>query len=431
MGSNSELLKTLLAEQAEVIQLGLAFLNPRESQFYTLGPDLKRIQAAVGMRRVGKTFCLFEKIADLIQTHEIPMYKILYLNFEDDRLLPCSQGDLASLLEAFYAIYPQNYEEKCYFFLDEIQNVENWSLVIRRFFDTKNIEIYLSGSSAKLLSKEIATELRGRCMKTEVWPYSFTEYLKYSRNPLIKNIKTGLFSQKNKDILYAILKTYLHQGGFPEVLNANNLDRKRILQDYVEVVILRDVVERHEIKNIKLIKYLIKTLLKNRGAGFSVNKFYNDTKSQNISVSKNLLYDYMDYLEDAYLIFSVPMYNESLRKTQVNPKKVYAVDPGLAEAYSFSVNDNYGHLFENLVFLDLKRQGHEIYYYETKEGHEVDFFVEHPETGQKLYQVAWDLSDPKTLAREERALEAAKAELNIPGEIISPENYIEKIFKTL
>lgn len=411
------LLNTLLSEFSERFESSQSNLI-RQTQFSAL-PN--KIKVAIGMRRVGKTCFILQIIRELIKTKKIPWQRFLYLNFEDDRLLPCSQTKFRELLEGFYKIYPENHDHTCYLFLDEVQNVEDWALVIRRFFDTKNVQIYLTGSSAKLLSKEIASSLRGRSIAIEIWPYSFNEYLTAHQ----VKWKKGLFSQKTQDTLHYHLREYLSQGGFPETVSASPTERRQILQDYVELVVSRDLIERHNITNITLLKYLIKTLLSNVGGNFSVNKFANDIKSQGISGAKNTIYDYLTYIEDAYLVFPVALYSRSIRQTQTNPRKIYAVDPGLVKAFSLGFSKNYGHLFENIVFLDLKRLGHKIYYYLTQDRLEIDFLTEDKMGNIHLYQVAWDTSDPKTLAREQKALKQAIAELKVPGTLITPEYYIE------
>jgi uncharacterized protein len=411
------LVQTLLAEWRSSLTR-LAESVPREKGFPVLP---QKIKVAIGMRRVGKTYVMLQQIQYLLQ-QQIPLSQILYVNFEDDRLLPCTQEKLAQLLDAFYKIYPENHDKRCYFFLDEIQNVADWSLVVRRFYDSKNVDIYLTGSSAKLLSKDIATALRGRSIASEIWPYSFSEYLKARAIALEGN----LLSQKIQDVLMQQLKLYLFQGGFPETTHMDDQYRRQVLQDYVELVILRDIIERYAVKNIVLLRSLIKTVIKNMASLFSIGKFVNDAKSQGLLGSRSVVYEYLDYLEDAYLIFSVPLFSESLRRVQSNHKKMYVIDPGLAQAYSFSLNENYGHLFENIVFLDLKRQGCKIYYYLTKERYEVDFLIEDKAGKRKLYQVCWDPSDKETLAREIRALNLAKEELHLEGELITPQRYIEE-----
>jgi predicted AAA+ superfamily ATPase len=383
-----------------------------------------KIKVAIGMRRTGKTYLLFQKIQALLIS-KVALSRILYINFEDDRLLPLTQEKLRQLLDGFYSLYPENHDHTCYLFLDEIQNVADWPIVIRRYLDSKKVEIYLTGSSAKLLSKEIATSLRGRSIATEVWPYSFSEYL------IAKKIQISqkILGKITLDKLTKQLHDYIREGGFPETINLDVPDRFRLLQDYVNVVIFRDIVERHKITNTVLIKYVIKTLIKNTATVFSINKFFNDLKSQHFSVSKTTLHEYLAYIEDAYLVFTVPLYSESLRKTQTNPKKIYAVDTGLVNAYTTNFSQNWGRLFENVIFLELKRKGHDIYYYLTKERYEVDFLTKDINNQMHLYQVVWNVDDPETFSREKHALQIAEKELGISGEILTPANYFEWLLK--
>lgn len=418
-----DLLSTLLDEFQEKLASttqGLA----RESSFPVID---EKIKVAIGMRRVGKTYFLFQTIANFLFTKEITLQQVLYLNFEDDRLLPCSQEKFRELLEDFYRLYPDNHDRVCYLFLDEIQNVTDWALVVRRFFDTKKVKIFLSGSSAKLLSKEIATSLRGRSVVTEIWPFSFKEYIQ--RHNIA--IPQALFSDKTRDLMMQSLKAYINEGGFPEVQGLLIGDRRQILQDYVELVIVKDIIERYRITSISLIKYMIQTLIKNPATGFSINKFSKDIKSQGLSGAKNTISDYLNHIEDAYLTFSVPLFSESIRKVESNPKKIYVIDTGLIKAFSFSFSQNWGHLFENLIFLDLKRKGHKIFYYLTHARYEVDFLVEDRLGEKKLYQVVWDASDLQTMEREMRALKIAEDELGIKGELITVETYLRGVWAEL
>jgi predicted AAA+ superfamily ATPase len=409
------LLQTLLEEFYDQLN---AF-NPGISRHTTFKEIPNKIMVAIGMRRTGKTHFLFQTIQKILK--EVSLDQVLYLNFEDDRLFPMTSDQMAKLIDDFYTLYPENHSRTCYLFLDEVQNIENWDRVVRRMFDTKNVKIYLTGSSAKLLSTEIATSLRGRAITTEIWPYSFQEFLEFQEFPILD---TKMLSKKNLDLLKKQLNLYLDQGGFPEIMGHSLSDRLYVLQDYVSVVIFRDIVERHKITNVSLIRYMIKTLVKNAGCGFSVHKFFNDLKSQGFSVSKTTLYDYLRYIEDTYLAFTVPLYSESLRQSSTNLKKIYAIDTGLVKAYANSLSQNVGHCFENLVYLDLRRTGYEVYYYLTKSRREVDFLARSPENQWRLYQVTWDMTDPQTIEREKLALEEAEQELGIKGEIITPESYL-------
>lgn len=408
-----QILSILLEEFAEQIP-GTAKSVKRETEF----PDLpEMINVAIGVRRSGKTYLIYQKIRELLD-QGVSIERILFVNFEDDRLLPMSQKELGQLLDTFYTLYPQNHDRECYLFLDEIQNVEGWPLVVRRFYDSKKVRIFLTGSSAKLLSKEISTSLRGRSIATEVWPYSFQEYWKAHD---ITKPKPPI-GKKKLDQFYHYFCDYFSVGGFPAVQHLNENERRTILQSYVDTVVFRDIIERYKITNIPLIKYLIKTLIKNVASPFAVHKFYKDIKSQGFKVGKDTVYQYLEYIEDAFLILSVPLFTESVRKMQMNPKKIYVVDNGLVCANRLALK--LGNLFENQIYLDLRRQGKKIHYYRTEEGYEIDFVVENRDGSFELLQAVWDVSDPKTLEREERALQQAEKELGIQGRILTPQDYI-------
>ncbi len=409
-----ELIKTIHQQLAYKLR-ELEGTITRDIQFIEIKD---KISVAIGMRRTGKTYLMFQKIQELL-SEGVPITRILYIDFEDDRLLPLDQKKLANILDDFYSLYFDNHQQMCYLFLDEIQVIKDWALVIRRFYNSKNVRLFLSGSSAKLLSKEIATQLRGRSISTEVFPLSFHEYLK------IKNITipSKPYAKKEKDILGEQLANFLREGGFPGVVGESSINQIRILQEYLEVVLFRDIIERHDITNISVIKYMIISLLKNNATNFTVNKFFNDLKSQGFSVGRSSVYDYLSYIEDAYLIFTVPLYSESIRKVQSNPKKIYAIDNGMVNANTFNLVNNNGRALENAVFLDLRRRGDTIYYYVTNEGYEVDFLARSLQGELCLYQVAYEINDEKTKVREERALHAASHELGIKGIIITKDNY--------
>ena len=281
-----------------------------------------KIKVAMGMRRAGKTYFLYQQILAMLRDG-IGKRTILYINFEDDRLLPMDEQKLAKLVDAFYTLYPENHDRKCYLFFDEIQTVENWPIVIRRLHDTKNAEIFLTGSSAKLLSKEIATNLRGRSLAVEIWPYSFNEFIRAKKILMDRS----LYDKKTQDNLGQIFHQYLSHGGFPEIVPFNPDVKQKTLQEYLDITIYRDIIERHNIQNTHLIKYMILSMIHGAGKPFTVNKFYNDSKSQGYQVGKDKLYDFADYIEDAYLAFSMPIYDKSLRTMQTNHKKLYAIDP--------------------------------------------------------------------------------------------------------
>ena len=410
------LLETLISEFRDKLTQLTSMIDRNIS--YPNVPN--KIKVAIGMRRTGKTYSIYKEIKKLLDAN-IPLSRILYINFEDDRLMPLTQAKLASLIDAFYSLYPENHEQKCFLFLDEIQNVTDWPVVVRRITDSKRVEVYLTGSSAKLLSKEIATSLRGRSITTEIWPLSFREYLAARH----VSVDTKLFGKKTQDILTQHFINYLNCGGFPETLDYEPDIRLRTLQEYVDVAIYRDIIERYEVKHPALIKYMIAFMLSNVSRPFTINRFYNDVKTQGYKIGKETLYDYVNYIEDAYLAFTVSLYDKSVRRVQTNPKKIFAIDPGLAQAFTIYREGDTGKLFENVVYLDLRRQNCKVHYYLTQERYEIDFLVESPHGNKKLIQVCWDISNPQTKEREYRALEAAQKELNIDAEVLTLAKYLK------
>lgn len=382
------------------------------------GKDFAKV--AIGIRRSGKTYFLFQTMRDLL-AENISLDQLLYLNFEDARLLPLDQKKMGDMVDALYTLRPDLHNRRCYLFLDEVQNVEGWPLVIRRLLDTKDLEIYITGSSAKLLSKEIATSLRGRSMAIEIQPYDFQEYLNVHEIPL----PSKPFGKKAQDQYRGYLLEFFQKGGFPAVQGLAEHETLEVLQNYVEVVVFRDVVERHKISNTKLLKYFVSVLLKNAASRFSINKFHKDAHSQGYKAGKDTLYSFLEYLEDAFLIYTVPIFTESLRVLETTPKKIYAVDNGLINASTFNLSLNFGKMLENQVYLDLRRQKKEIFYYTTTDGYEIDFITKDRMGQYEMIQVVWDQKDQATMEREGRALKSAEKELGIKGRIIDWEGYLQ------
>lgn len=378
------------------------------------------IKVAMGMRRSGKTYFLFQTVRDLLK-EGVDKRQIFHINFEDDRLLPMTAKQMGELIDGWYALYPENHDRTAYLFLDEVQNIDGWPQVLRRLLDTKNIELFVTGSSSKLLSKEIATSLRGRTIAIEIFPYNYLEFLTAQHLEAPKKP----FGKRSQDHHMQHLASFFQIGGFPAIQTIPPFERLETLQSYVETVIFRDIIERHQITNTSLMKYFIHTLLKNIAAPFSIHKFYNDLKSQGQKVGKDTLHTYLGHLEDAYMLFTVPLFSESLRKQETSPKKIYAIDNALAQSNTFNLSENFGKLLENLVYLDLKRSGKRVFYYVTKSGYEIDFVTQDRMGGFEMIQVVWDLEDSETQEREERALKEAEAELGIRGHLLDPVAYLK------
>ncbi len=368
-----------------------------------------------GMRRSGKTYLLFREMRRLMETG-VDKSRILYVNFEDDRLYPMRESILSDILESFYRQTDFSRNEKVYVFLDEIQAVDGWSRFARRVLDTETVTLYLTGSSARMLSSEVATEFRGRGYVTELLPLSFVEYIQWKSSEGIE----PPYSSPVRSAMEKHFSSYLREGGFPAVQGLSGQQRIQILQSYVELVILRDVIERHDLGNPSAVRAFTMTLLQSSASLMSVNKIYRDLTSRGIRVGKESLYDLLEFLADAFLLSAVSRFDRSLRVRQSNPRKVYTIDPGLAFAYSPSGTSNTGRRLEEAVFLELRRRTAparpgEICYYITRSGKEVDFVHGDPVTGKalQLTQVSASIREEKTRKRELEALDEAMEEMGM------------------
>ncbi len=350
-----------------------------------------KIISIIGARRVGKTYLLFSLINKLRE--KIPRERIVYINFEDDRLFPLSVKDLNNLIEAYYELYPQNKKRVIYFFFDEVQSVEKWELFVRRIYDNEKCKIFITGSSSRLLSKELASALRGRTISYEVYPYSFREYL------TLKKIPLDFYNSEIRAKIVNSFNKYLFSSAYPEVINVNKFQRGKILSEYLNLLIYKDIVERYKIKNLFLIKYLLKFLIVNSANLLSMNKIYNDLKSQGLSVSKDAIFQYLEYLQDAFVLFSVKIYSRNLKEIQRNPTKIYLLDNGFVDV--MTAEKNIGRRFENLVFLELKRKGKEVAYF--KKNKEVDFCVLE-KNKIKLVNASYSFASLGTREREIKSL---------------------------
>jgi predicted AAA+ superfamily ATPase len=359
---------------------------------YEIPTETKKIVSLIGVRRSGKTWLLYHLIETLRE--RVAAENIVYINFEDDRLYPIALNDLDALVQAYYELYPQKREEKVYFFLDEMQTIEGWEKFVRRLYDTLNIQLFVTGSSSKLLAGEIATALRGRTVTYEGFPFSFREYLRY------RDIEVDFYSSTSRSYIQNAFGVYLVEGGFAEIFDEAPDIKRRILKDYLDLIVYRDIVDRYRIKNHALLKHLIKYLFVNMGTLVSFSKLYNDYKSMGYRVSKETLLEYVGYLQEAYAIFTVPIFRNSVKEEQRNPKKVYAVDNGFRTLFDASLSPDFSKLYENLAFLHLRRKSPEVYYFKGKQ--EVDLYAN--TDGKTLVNVSYRIDDPETLRREVEAL---------------------------
>ncbi len=362
----------------------------------------RKATAVIGMRRAGKTSLLWQILSDRVSAGT-PREGLLYFSFEDDRLAGITAQDLDVLVETYYRLNPDwRDQRRACWMLDEIQLVPGWERFVRRVLDSENVEVFLSGSSARMLSREVATSMRGRAMEAVVTPFSLREALRHAgREPdrAAERLAKAARSRLESDLLQ-----YLQHGGFPEAQGVDTRNRLMLLRSYVDVVLLRDVVERHNLSQPQVLRWMVQQLLANAAGLFSVNKLYGDIKSRGVTVSKDALHQMLAHLEDAFLLASVGIASDSVRRRQVNPRKVYPVDTGFSQLFDRSGQPNLGHALETAVFHELVRQGAEVAYVRTASGHEVDFHALLPDGKQRLIQVCADLADPVTREREVRAL---------------------------
>ena len=396
---NKETLKYILTDFQEK---ELPDTKPRELELPILSSEkdikhgVNKIISLIGVRRCGKTFLFYHTMRNLIDSG-IDKRNIIYLNFEDDRLFPIKTQQLDMILKAYHEIYPEKVSEKKYLFFDEIQNIANWEKYIRRIHDTENVLLFLTGSSSEFLSRDISTTLRGRSISYQLTPLTFREFLSF------KDITYNEYSSQSRALVKSELINYLTYGGFPEVvLTEQEIIKEKILSEYIDLIQYKDMVERYKISNQYLLKYLLKFCLTHPANLVSVNKLYNDFKSLGISLSKNTIYEYFDYMQESFIIFLNSKFSGSLRKQQQNPKKIYTIDNGLMLHFQPDKMSDIGYKLENAVAAKLRHKYKDIFYYSNK--FEVDFLIE-TYNSILLYNVADNIDDINTTKREITSLE--------------------------
>jgi uncharacterized protein len=359
-----------------------------------------KVGAIIGMRRAGKTMFLHQLRRERL-AHGVARERLPYVSFEDERLADLEAPQLGFLLDEYRRRVPDDAGPVTWAF-DEIQVVPGWERFVRRLLDSGGVEIFVTGSSAALLSREIATALRGRAWEIPLYPFSLAEALSHAGGTIPAN--PGFLSAQDRPGVERAVMAWLAAGGFPEAQGLAPATRRQLLQDYVDVAMLRDVVERHGVSNVAGLRWLVRRLLGNAGSLFSVEKFYAALKSQGIAISRDTLHQLLGYLEDCFLVRLVWMEAASERQRMVNPRKAYPVDQGLIPVFDRTGRANLGHALETAVLVELERRHCAVTYVRTAGGHEVDFLARGRAGGEWLIQVCADASDPSTASRELRAL---------------------------
>jgi predicted AAA+ superfamily ATPase len=372
---------------------------------------LKKSITITGPRRSGKTFFL-NQTADALGA-KTQRKRVLFASLDDDRLFPVALQDLDRLVKVYYEMYPELEDERCYFFFDEIQAVTGWELFIRRLLDTRNVMVFISGSSSKILGGEIATSLRGRTLGYELFPFSIFEFFA-ARNHAVEN--PAHLTSKEESRTRHLLGENLRFGGFPEVVLAERDIKEKILAEYCQTMLYRDIVERHGIRNLSAVRIFMKLMMTGYAKEFSVNKMYSFLKSQHFNIAKTSLYEYLEWFNDALAVFPLRKFSRSIKESEQSIPKLYVSDTGFTVPYSVGdVDRDIGRRMENAVFMHLKRSGYAensgLFYYKTRNGKEVDFVQKGRQGIEALIQVCYDVSNSDTRRRESEALLEASKEL--------------------
>lgn len=375
----------------------------------------KKINAIIGPRRAGKTYYLHQVMQEIIKAGK-KKESIIYLNFESTKLFDLNFKEIKEVIELHKRLFPKTKNPAL--FLDEPQNIQNWEKAVREL-DDEGYTLSISGSSSKLLSKEIATSLRGRSISYLLLPFSFKEFLNLKEFPVSK-----LTSSEEKTRILTLLNDYLEFGGFPEVVLEQNKDTKlKIIESYLDLTVYKDIVERHGIKDSMLIKWLIKSVASSYTKEISINKIYNTLKSQGRKISKDELYTYASLLNDSIFVLYLPKFSWSVRKREP-VSKVFLCDTGFVKM--IEVGKETGKKMENVFYLEMLRRKNpliEYFFWKNVQHEEVDLIVKEGAKITHLIQISKELDNPETKEREIRSLLKASKELKCDKLTIVTEDY--------
>lgn len=384
--------------------------------------EADEILSIIGARRTGKTYLCYQLIDAL--KGRVPKGNIVYVNFEDERLFPLKGDELEVLLDTYFELFHVDMNKKVYLFLDEIQNLNNWSKWARRITEQhKNIKLVLTGSSSKLFSREIATELRGRTISHTVYPLSFSEYTGARGFKINQIDKNRVLYSKDKISIKKLFNDYFKSGGFPAVMGS--FMPEELLKEYYKTMFYRDLIERYNIKNIKLLEDYLTLVIDQFACLYSISSTAKKLEEFGYSFSKNTLSNFSNYAQDIFLIFELKKFSYKVKEQLRLPKKVYAIDHALVNAVRFFMSENYGRILENIVFLELKRKGKELYYHSGYK--ECDFIVAEKNRIIQALQVSKSLASLKTRNRETEGLADAMNEYKLKEGLILTENEADTI----
>jgi len=324
-----------------------------------------------GIRRSGKSTLLHQMRSGILKDS-------YYVNFDDERFVHFTIDDFQTLHELLIEVFGN----KNIFIFDEIQNIKNWERFVRRLNDAGK-KIYVTGSNASMLSKELGTHLTGRHISFSLYTFSFKEFLQF-KNHSISSLER--LTTEQKSILKKFFNEHLEKGGFPEYLQT---EKEEYLKSLYENILYRDIITRYNLPNEKIIKEVVYYAVSNIGKEISFNSL---RKLTNLT-SATTIREYFEYLENSYLTFLISRYNPSVKKQIYYNKKVYFIDTAMARVLGFRTSDDLGRMLENIVFLHLKRHNKEIYFH--KEKYECDFVIRKGNAIVEAIQVTHNLQNNK------------------------------------
>lgn len=369
-----DLLKQIILEQQEILHAQ----NKRYVQRYIADEWLQTSEILIisGIRRCGKSV-LMQQIRDRL------VEKDFFFNFDDERLANFKLDDFQKLQECFVELFG---EQHTYYF-DEIQNIEGWERFVRRLYNAGN-KIVITGSNARMLSRELGTHLTGRYLQVEIYPFSFQEYLAMNEIPV--NAKT-LYTTTGRATMVKSFVKYMECGGFPKFLQDGSVS---YLTSLYESIIYRDILTRNGLTNEKEMLELMFYLASNATKRVTYSSLGKVVGIQHPDTIKN----YLEYIQQTYLIFQLFRYDPSVKKQMMSPKKIYFVDNAIIKRIGFNATENNAVFLENLVFIELKRRGWDVYYYADKK--ECDFIVRKGLHISDAYQVTLKMDSTQTRERE-------------------------------
>ncbi len=374
------------------------------------------VSTVIGARRAGKSFRLLQEASEWVEQKKLnSINNVCQLDFDNPILSNMKANELSLIQDTFLKLNPDiDLKTPLLFLLDEIHKIKGWEEYVIDLSRNPNWKVVVSGSSSKMLKHDIATELRGKAISTTVYPLSFTEFMKFNK------FSHQQGSTKGQAETRRLFDQYLKWGAYPAITNLDEYLRETVLREYFDTMILRDIIQRYNVGRPQQCIQLYRYLLSNISKPHTLKSAYRYLKQSGFSTSKDAIRNYIDWAKDSWLLFSVPIFSDSVKNQERNYKKVYAIDWALANKNSQAWDGGQSRALENMVFLHLYRNRHRVHYYLTrKKRQEVDFIVvDSSGTAAMAVQVCQDITREETLQRELEGLAAAAKYFNIKENFI-------------